>query len=332
MESPPSVTFAVPVFNEAHRIIRCLESVRNQDYPQGRVKIIIADGGSTDRTLEIASAFDVEIVDNPERLGEFGLQRAMLHVGTDLVVVFAADNELAGADWISRAVGPFVENPELAALWGPIIASRDDPPVNRYYALIQSEPLTFFVNKNLKGYLESAVEASDDGIGLLFRVDPSRPLPWGANGLVLRSEFVTPVWHVEGYLGDNDAFQTMLAAGHDLVAWLPELKTYHHSIRSLADWREKFERNFSRHFIDHYQSRDMSWAFPRDFKWRFVLWLLYSLLPPISLAHSLYLAARDREIVWLYHPIACFLQSAIYIRIVLTNPDARRVVWDVLRG
>ncbi len=44
----------IPVFNEADNIQNCLFSIKKQKYP---CEIIIVDGGSTDKTLEIARPF-----------------------------------------------------------------------------------------------------------------------------------------------------------------------------------------------------------------------------------------------------------------------------------
>jgi len=325
-----TVTFAIPALNEEARLARCLASIRAQEYPREDVKIIVADAGSSDRTREIAGEFGALVVDNPDTLAEYGLKRAMLNVTTDLAVVFAADNELPDVQWLSRVTRLFERSGELASVWGRLLASGDDPPANKYLALLQNDPLTFFVNKNLPGYLRDATRDDSGEPVYLFRVDPARPLPWGANGLVFKTGFIKPVWDVEGYLGDNDAFQLMVAGGHDLVAYMPELGIYHHSIASLSDWTGKFERNFARHFVSHYASRDMSWAFPSDFRRKFAAWLVYSLFVPVSFLHSVYLALRDRDAHWLYHSPAAFLQTATYVKVVLRSREARSVVRSII--
>ena len=48
----PAVTVIVPVYNEADTIVRCLESLRKQDYPGWRLEVIVVDDGSTDATSE----------------------------------------------------------------------------------------------------------------------------------------------------------------------------------------------------------------------------------------------------------------------------------------
>jgi glycosyltransferase involved in cell wall biosynthesis len=328
-----SVSFAVPVLNEESRIGRCLSSIRAQEYPRSRVEILVLDGGSTDNTVAEALEYGATVSDNPDRLSEFGLKRAMLESRSDLVVVFAADNEIPEPTWLVRMASLFEHEGELAAAWCDISASCDDPPISRYQTMIKSDPLTYFANRNLSGYLEGAeVVESEVVSACFFRVDPSKPIPWGANGLVYRRKCIQEHWRVPGYLGDNDAFQTMVASGKNLVAYVPDISIYHHSVTSLKEWRKKFARNFGQHFISHFESRNMNWAFPPEFKHRFLLWCLYTLVVPVSVSHSTYRACRERNWLWMYHPFVSLLQLGTYLRIVLTNEEARRIVLGIIFG
>jgi len=51
----PAVSIT-PTYNSERTLQDCLESIKHQDYPD--VEIIIADGGSTDSTLEIARNYE----------------------------------------------------------------------------------------------------------------------------------------------------------------------------------------------------------------------------------------------------------------------------------
>jgi glycosyltransferase involved in cell wall biosynthesis len=79
---PPFVSVVVPVYNEERYIARCLASILSQDYPADRFEVIIADGGSTDRTREIVGSVaalhpNVRLVDNPRRTQAAGLNLAI---------------------------------------------------------------------------------------------------------------------------------------------------------------------------------------------------------------------------------------------------------------
>lgn len=54
------VSIIIPVYNEEDFIGECLESITKQSY--GHMEIIVVDDGSSDRTLEVAKNFKVEIL------------------------------------------------------------------------------------------------------------------------------------------------------------------------------------------------------------------------------------------------------------------------------
>ncbi|MDP3685652.1 MAG: glycosyltransferase, partial [bacterium] len=58
----PTVTVVIATCNSERTIDGCLQSVRDQVYPHEVLDILCADGGSTDRTLEIARRFGANII------------------------------------------------------------------------------------------------------------------------------------------------------------------------------------------------------------------------------------------------------------------------------
>jgi succinoglycan biosynthesis protein ExoA len=79
----PFVSVVIPVYNEERYIEACLGSVLDQDYPPDRYEVIVADGGSTDRTRAIVEAAatlhpNVRLLDNPGRTQASGLNLAIL--------------------------------------------------------------------------------------------------------------------------------------------------------------------------------------------------------------------------------------------------------------
>ncbi len=75
--SAPSVTIGIPVLNEEGHIERVVRGFLGCGYPN-LIEILIADGGSTDRTREIISGISqedarVKLVENPQKFQSFGL-------------------------------------------------------------------------------------------------------------------------------------------------------------------------------------------------------------------------------------------------------------------
>ncbi len=55
----PSVTVAVPCWNEEKTLAGTLDSLLSLDYPKDKLKIIVVDDGSKDRTYEIAKGYEL---------------------------------------------------------------------------------------------------------------------------------------------------------------------------------------------------------------------------------------------------------------------------------
>ncbi|MDI6606738.1 MAG: glycosyltransferase family 2 protein, partial [Candidatus Omnitrophota bacterium] len=261
----PSISFIIPTYNAAEHIERCLKSIREQNYPSERIEIIVPDGDSTDNTLDFARKYNCRILQNPKRLAEYGLQLGILNAAGDFIVPFAADNELTGRDWLKRVTDLFSRHNGLSAVWGRLASGKDDSSLNKYFELIQSDPLNWFLNSNLARYKK---EAAREGDCFIFNVDPARPLIWGANGIVYKTAKIKSIWTQEGYLGDNDAFQEMIMRGDNKVGYFDSPFVYHHHVARISDWVRKWHRNYKLHFLDKIKTRNLQWVFVQDFKRR----------------------------------------------------------------
>ncbi|HLI44850.1 MAG TPA: glycosyltransferase family 2 protein [Acidimicrobiales bacterium] len=114
----PSVSVVVPVLDEAGMIGPCLEAVLAQDYPLVR-EVVVADGGSSDGTREIAAGFrKVVLVENPRRSRPAGLNVAISAATGDVIVRVDARTRLA-PDYVSRCVAA-LERSGAAIVGGPM--------------------------------------------------------------------------------------------------------------------------------------------------------------------------------------------------------------------
>lgn len=91
----PKVSVVVAARNEEENIERCVNSIIDLDYPKDKLEIIIADDGSTDRTAEIISQFQI---DNPNL--------KLLEIKSQVNNLKGKANALAQA--IEQATGEFI--------------------------------------------------------------------------------------------------------------------------------------------------------------------------------------------------------------------------------
>jgi glycosyltransferase involved in cell wall biosynthesis len=108
MRMLPTVTIAMPAYNEESYIEACIASVQAQDYPADRIEILVADGRSTDRTRDILARLSAEdprikVVDNPARLQAAGLGQMVKQATGDIIVRMDVHCEYA-PDYIRQCV------------------------------------------------------------------------------------------------------------------------------------------------------------------------------------------------------------------------------------
>jgi succinoglycan biosynthesis protein ExoA len=87
----PFVSIIIPVRNEEDSIAQCLRSVLDQDYPKDRMEVLVVDGGSEDRSQEIAIEFSsryplIKLLDNPRLNAPAGLNLGIREAGGDIIV------------------------------------------------------------------------------------------------------------------------------------------------------------------------------------------------------------------------------------------------------
>jgi rhamnosyltransferase len=112
-----SVSLIIRCFNEEAHIGRLLTGVSRQIHRPDQ--IVIVDSGSTDATLSVASAFDVEVVSiSPERFSFGHALNVGLEIATGEVAVIASAHVYPIYDtWIKHLVGPF-EDEKVAVAYG----------------------------------------------------------------------------------------------------------------------------------------------------------------------------------------------------------------------
>ncbi|MBD3426741.1 MAG: glycosyltransferase [Candidatus Omnitrophica bacterium] len=108
-----TLVIQIPCYNEEKTLPVTLEDLPKSIKGISRIKVLVVDDGSTDKTVEVAKQFGVsEIVRLKKRKGlavvfATGLDHA-LKMGADIVVNTDADNQYKGSD-IERLVEPILD-------------------------------------------------------------------------------------------------------------------------------------------------------------------------------------------------------------------------------
>ncbi len=109
---PPRATLIIPACNEERWIARKVENALALDYARERLEIIVASDGSTDRTVEIARAYEpcgVTVVAFPFRHGKQEMLNRLVPDARGEIVVMTDANALLSPDALHEIVRPFAD-------------------------------------------------------------------------------------------------------------------------------------------------------------------------------------------------------------------------------
>ncbi len=125
----PFISIVVPIRNEQATIERLTRSLLDQDYPHDRYEILMADGGSNDRTRELLGIMDsegrVRVLDNPGRTAPAALNVAIAEAKGEIVTRVDGHSFVA-TDYLSRIVAVMEATGE-SAVGGPVLMHADTP-------------------------------------------------------------------------------------------------------------------------------------------------------------------------------------------------------------
>jgi polysaccharide deacetylase family protein (PEP-CTERM system associated) len=111
----PFISVVVPVRNEEAFLGGTLRQLAGQDYPADRFEVLVADGGSTDRTREVVQSFaadhpNVRLLDNHGGWSSAGRNAGVRASRGDLVVVIDGHCELDNAHHLAELARAFADS------------------------------------------------------------------------------------------------------------------------------------------------------------------------------------------------------------------------------
>ena len=136
----PFISIIIVTKNEETYINNCLISIFNLNYPLDKFEVIVIDGNSSDRTIDIVKKFPVNIFTDSKGLGH----------SRNLGIKESAGDYLASTDadcvvdknWLDILVNEMENAPEsVIAVGGPNLVFENDPWFSRVIGYLQE---TFF--------------------------------------------------------------------------------------------------------------------------------------------------------------------------------------------
>lgn len=315
-----SVSIVIPTLNSEAVLGNCLSSIRSQNYSQSAIQIVVVDGGSSDRTVEIAESFGAMVLNNPLRTAEAAKALGCTMSSGDIVAFIDSDNVLSGDDWLETMLAPFSD--QLIDASEPLgwdIRYGGLSFIDKYCALTGvNDPFCLYLgNYGRFSYLTSRWTDYEfdtfPGAGYFwFTITPGDRVPtMGANGFLIRRCVLGEV--IGGpLLFDIDLIGELVAARGMLNIARVYTTIAHLYARDWLQYYRKAQRR-ARDFYYYSESGDRSYPWHELARGSAVLFVLDSVLvvPGCIQAFKGYRKVPDSS--WSFHPIACFLTALAYV-------------------
>ena len=316
----PFISFVIPTYNNDDSIKNCLVSIREQRYPQNKIEILIADGGSRDKTLQIAEQYDCHIIHNPKRLAEPGVDLGLTKAKGEICTILAADNVLQGRDWIKKMIKPF-KDPLVEAAFPIHLNTKDDTWLTKYINTF-TDPFNHFVYgsaANMRTFHKvfKTLEKTKDYVIYDYTLK-NHPILAFAQGFTVRKGFKRSK---EGKFCDLLPVLQIIKEGRK-IAYVPTAGLYHHTMKELKHFLKKQRWAAANALL----KKPYGWSgrekyLSRKRMIRKYFWPIYCLTLIGPLMSTIRGIIFGKEPAWFYHlPIslvACLAVLAELIRIKL---------------
>ena len=327
MSELPSVTISMISFNDRAIIRPCLQSIRDQDYPQESVFIQLFDGGSTDNTVKIAEEFGATVIQRPDLRDTPNKRSAMALVEghTDLRLFFSADNRFGSRSTLRKMVQAQERHKSLGLVTTRYAIVKEHKALSRYFALIGgSDPLVVFLGLNDRlAYDQSDLHPYgdilyQDDVTFLLKFDGRQHLfpTLGANGFLYSARDYSQSESARRALHIDMCFEANLTSERGFIFLRDE--TVHHKIDTpLFDFVKRrvfFASIYSED--DHQRSYEI---YNPQTRFRCMLFVLFSILVLPNLVRSIKGFINTPDLAWFLHPLVCLAYAIGYCRLYVVK-------------
>lgn len=313
MKKYPTITVALPCYNRAENLERFLKNIRQQTYPKECLEIIIADGCSTDNTVDIAKKYGCKVIQDQTPDIEKRRKISFEAAKGEYIFIVDDDNFFPNRDLLLHMMDALLAEGAYAAECVWQFYDRQDYPMNRYCALFGCyDPAAYYLHRNdhmpiisktwtLNG---TVVKENNDFFKVRFNQDEVPTM--GGQGFLCKKEYLSRgvskdvVMHM-------DICANLIKEGKNEFLFM---KDYfgHNCVTSKKQLIKKLRRNIKRY---HKESSQRTMVYEMDKLKMIRLGLVMgTFVVPLKDAVKGYMKLADPA--WLIHPVLCFQVACCY--------------------
>jgi len=312
-----TVSFIIPTLNAGSVLENCLKSIKKQNFKN--YEIIIADGDSTDKTLQIAKKYHAKIFKNPLKTAEAGKAVGVKKSTSKYIALIDSDNILPTSNWLETNISILEKNSGLIGTEPIRFTYRSFGGfIERYSALTGvNDPYAFvsgvydrqnFINFKWTGL---KIDQIDKKRYKKITLKPNSIIPTiGANGTIFRSDFLKNNLKSD-YLFDIDILAEFLNKNQKPIYFAKVKQGIIHTFCESSI--KKFIRKQNRRITDYFYYQNL-----RQFNWNqtnksgILKFILYTVLIVPMLFDTLRGFFHKPDFAWFFHPLACFITLYLY--------------------
>jgi glycosyltransferase involved in cell wall biosynthesis len=321
MFKKPKISFVLATYQGERTIKKCLDSIFFQDYPKSLMEVLILDGGSKDKTLEIAKNYDVKIFNNLKKYSEgegMGKAQGFEKSSGDIIIFIDQDNVFLSKDCVNNLIKPLFMDKEICVVGSKISIVKDDNIVNKYLSIVGTDP--FMAPFSIDGQVslnKNKFKKIDNFLVLQMNKDK-----WyiaGSNGYAYRKEDIKKIG---GYSQDSDVIYKFANLNKKLVISLGSPLHHINITKGFLEFIKKRNSHFKYFVKENSINRNVKYV-PSNMngKLKIITHYLKNLIIIPNLAISIKNSIKDKEILWLLHPFMAFINLIIYTKIMFFSKE-----------
>ena len=319
----PTISVILATYNSEESIEKCLDSLFFQDYPKEKIELLIADGGSKDKTLELIRKYKHKLIRIPpqKQEAEYNKGVALSHARNEIVLLIDHDNVLPHKGWLKKMVKPLMENEDISGVEVLRFAYRkQDNILDRYFALLGGvDPVPYYLGKDARlswacDKYNLLGESQDMGSYYLVKFSPDRIPTLGANGAMLRRSLLKYAKADPDNFFHIDVNYDLIKKGFNTYAFVKD-DIIHYKKTRLVDFIKFLVRRkkiMERQYFESLKKRRYAvFMSPTDRIGliKFVVYTITFIKPTFDSTRGF---LKIRDVAWFLHPFVCFSFLVVY--------------------